>query len=507
MSKLFPEYDQYDAVGLAELVRKKAVSPDELLNTALAVAAEVDPKIRALCHVDEAAARACIARGLPGGPFTGVPFLLKDIIAATDYPSSSGSRFFADQKYTYDTETVSRMRKSGLVFFGRTTTPELAFSPTTEAAVYGAPTRNPWDLSRSVGGSSGGAGAAVAAGIVPMAHGSDGGGSIRQPASANGVVGLKPTRARLPAGPTAGEGWAGLLNEGVLSRSVRDTATFLDATNGADPGAPYFPPPPLIPYREAIARPPRKLRMGLLTRCFDGIDVDPEIAGATREVGRLCESLGHIVEDATPKVDYWKMMREFVTIVCCGIAMAIDERTRALGRQPKADELEPVIWSAYEVGKRMPALDYLSALSAGHRVSREAAPFFEIYDALITPVFTRNTARIGEFPGTLQDVMEFRLGERGAARYAAFALLANVTGQPAISLPLTWSASMPSIPIGTQFIGRYGEEDVLLALSEQLAGARPWFNKRPPIVPTGERLASIRIERARDVSFRTACRK
>lgn len=483
MPGVLANYDNYDALGLAELVRAKQVSPDELLSTAMAVAAAVDPEIRALCHVNEAAARGALKRGLPEGPFTGVPFLLKDITAVVSgFRSSLGSRFFADQLQESDSETVRRFRASGLVFFGRTTTPELAFSPTTEAAVYGAPTRNPWDLSLSPGGSSGGAGAAVAAGIVPMAHGSDGGGSIRIPAAVNGLVGLKPTRARLPAGPFAGEGWGGFLAEGVLTRSVRDTAAALDATHGPDIGAPYFAPPPPTSYRDAIAKPPRRLRIGLMTRRFDGHSVSAELESAAQEVGALCEDLGHVVEEAAPVFDYGKMQRSFVSVVCSGTAAAIEERARVLGRQPKGNDLEPTIWSAYEVGRRMSGPEYVNALATLHRLSREVAQFFETYDVLITPMLARSTARIGEFAHTHQDVLEYRFGENGVASYAAFTVVANMTGQPAITLPLNWTEGSPSIPIGTQFVGRYGEDHTLLALSAQLEAAKPWFHKRPALV-------------------------
>lgn len=491
MKNLFIRYDDYDALGLAQLVRSRQVTPDELLDTALAVAEQVDPTIRALCHLSEPAARAAIAAGLPEGPFTGVPFLLKDITAvATDIPSSLGSLFFANQQQTYDSETVRRLRATGLVFFGRTTTPELAFNVSTEAAVYGAPTRNAWDPRLSAGGSSGGAGAAVAAGIVPMAHGSDGGGSIRTPAAVNGIFGLKPTRARLPAGPYSGEGWGGLLCENVLSRSVRDCAAAMDATHGTDVGAPYVAPPPPMRYAEAIAAPPRRLRIALMAKRFDGNAVEPEIAQATREAARLCEQLGHQVEEAAPLFDYWAMQRAFVTVVCCGTAMAITERIKTLGRAPHEDELEPTTWSVYETGLKTSGPDYLAALSTLHRLSREVGRFFEQYDVLITPMLTRLTAPIGEFAMNQRDVIEFRLGEHGVANYVAFTGVSNMTGQPAMTVPLAWSRDA-GIPIGTQFIGRFGEEHDLLALAAQLEAAQPWFHRRPSLVPTAQQLADL----------------
>ncbi|MGH6934433.1 MAG: amidase, partial [Dongiaceae bacterium] len=311
----FSEYDDYDAVGLAELVRRREVSAAELLDTAIARAERLNPEINAVVGQAYDVARAAIARGLPDGPFTGVPFLLKDLgCEAIGFPTNSGSRFFAGISWTYDSEIWIRLRRTGLVAFGRTTSPELGIGPTTEARVYGGPTRNPWHLDHTSGGSSGGAAAAVAAGIVPMAHGSDGGGSVRIPASSCGLVGLKPTRARLPDGPAAGEGWGGMAIDGVLSRSVRDTAVMLDACHGADLGAPYHAPHAPRPYAEAIKSPPGRLRIAVCKTTLHGPPIDPECAQAVEDAARLCADLGHEVGEAKPSFDFEAAMQAWTKV-------------------------------------------------------------------------------------------------------------------------------------------------------------------------------------------------
>ena len=277
-----------DATAMAALVARREVSPGELLDSALEAVTRLNPALNAVVLVQEAVARRMIAYGLPRGPFRGVPFLLKDLgCEAVDFPSHNGSRLWANTRYPRDSAIYARILATGVVPFGRTTAPEGGIGPATEAAVYGGPTRNPWDLSRTSGGSSGGAGAAVAAGIVPAAHGSDGGGSVRIPASSCGLFGFKPTRARLPDGPYAGEGWAGMAIDGFLTQSVRDTAVFLDACEGADPGAPYWAPPLARSHADAISRPPRRLRVALCDTTLTGAPIHPECRAAVHAAGRL----------------------------------------------------------------------------------------------------------------------------------------------------------------------------------------------------------------------------
>jgi amidase/6-aminohexanoate-cyclic-dimer hydrolase len=474
-------YSSYDALGLAELVRDGKATAGELLDSALEAVAEVDPKIHAVCNMNETAARSAIGTGLPSGPFTGVPFLLKDITAvATDLPMSSGSRFFEGMPGTYDTELVRRLRQSGLVFFGRTTTPEMAISISTEADVYGHSTANPWNLGRSAGGSSGGAGAAVAAGIVPMAHGSDGAGSIRIPASCCGILGLKPSRARLPIGPVLGEGWGGLMTEGVLCRSVRDCAAYLDATHGPDAGAPYYAPPFDGSYGDALAGKLRPLEIACLKTTYDGKPIHADVAKAIEQTAGLCRDLGHkVTEDSPRDFDFTGMLASFMKVVACGAALAIEARIRQLGREPGPDELERSTRGAWEYSKKLRGPDYLQAVGELHRLSRKLALFFERYDVMLMPVLTEPPAVLGRFKMNNPDFIDYRMGEKGIAGYSAFTPLANMTGQPAVSVPLFRSSD--NLPIGSQFVGRAGEEHTLLQLAAQLEKIHPWFNERPPV--------------------------
>lgn len=477
----FDAYDRYDGLGLGELVRRGEVTPGELLDAALARIARLDPQLHAVCGLAVEAARREIARGIPQGPFAGVPFLLKDITAAArDVPMTCGSRFFRGTGGDHDTELVARYRRAGLVIFGRTTTPEMAISPTTEAAVYGEPTRNPWNPAYSAGGSSGGAGAAVASGIVPLAHGSDGGGSIRIPASCNGVFGLKPTRARLPFGPDAAEGWGGLLVEHVLTRSVRDSAAALDATHGADPGAYYVAPPVARPYLEEIATPPARLRIAFTTRLFTGTPAHADCVAAVESSARLCADLGHEVVEAAPSGFDWEaVLRNVVTIMASGTALSVRQRAAALGRAPREDELEPATRGAVRLAEDIRGPDYLLALAGLHAFARVAARFFERHDVLLTPVLAQPTTPLGRWAMSNPDFEDYRLGPAGLKTYVAFTPFANATGQPAMSVPLHWGPN--GLPIGSHFVGRFGDEATLLKLARQLEEARPWRDRRPPL--------------------------
>ncbi len=476
----FPEYETHDALGLAALVKRREVSAGDLLDAALARVAARNPAINAVCGVQEAVARRAIAAGLPAGPFEGVPFLLKDITAAArDFPMSQGSRFFAGQTSDVDSEVVARHRAAGLVIFGRTTTPEMAISPSTEALVYGSPTRNPWNLACSAGGSSGGAAAAVAAGIVPMAHATDGAGSIRIPAAACGLFGLKVTRGRTPAGPLAGEAWGGLSGTHVISRSVRDSAAALDATHGADLGAPYHAPPAPASFLDAALRPPGRLKIAFLRTTLDGTAVHPEVAAAVADAARLCESLGHALAEDRPQLRTEEMLVPLVKVVACGTAMAIENRSRALGREPGPDDLEPVTRGALELGRRTSGPEYLAALGALHALARRVARFFVDYDVLVLPTLAEPPAQLGRFAMTNPDFMDYRLGPNGIAPYSPFTPLANMTGQPAATVPLAGSRN--GLPIGIQFIARCGDEATLLALAAQLEAAQPWAAKRPTL--------------------------
>jgi len=472
----FPAYESHDALSLATLVRRRELSAAELLDTAIERAVLHNPRVNAICGARYEAARAVAAVRLPDGPFTGVPFLLKDTVPAVGFPMNFGSRFFEASTHAFDNETVARYRKAGLVIFGRTTSPEMAMCPSTEAPVYGGPTRNPWNLGHSSGGSSGGAAAAVAAGILPMAHATDGAGSIRIPASCCGLFGLKPTRARLPAGPMQGEGWAGMRTEHVLTRSVRDSAAMLDATCGADAGAPYSVPRPPQAFFKDVGAPPGRLRIAFLKATLSGEPIDPEVAAAVDAAAALCVDLGHEVsEERMAEFNAEEMLEALIVIVSSGVASAIELRAVALGREPLQDELEPATWGALRVAWETTGAQYVTAVGTVHRIGRMAARFMERRDVLLMPVMTRPPVALGELTMKNPDFVEYRTA---VARYSAFSPLANLSGQPACSVPLAWSKA--GLPIGVQFMARYGEESTLFRLAAQLEEAQPWFGKRPP---------------------------
>lgn len=472
-----------DATELAGLVAQNAVSPDELLDAALAAVAARNPSLNAVVLVQEPVARAAIRAGLPPGPFRGVPFLIKDMgLEARDFPSHNGSRLLRDTRYSGDCTMMARMKATGVVTFGRSTSPEGAIGIATEAAVYGGPTRNPWNLGHTPGGSSGGAAAAVAAGIVAFAHGSDGGGSVRVPASNCGLFGFKPTRARLPDGPWSGEGWGGMAIDGFLTRSVRDSARMLDACQGADPGAPYWAPPLQAGYAQAIAHPPRRLRVALCDTSFTGAAIDPEVAEAVRATAQLLQDLGHRVEPARPQADIAGMMRAWTDIVAVGTALSI--RSRLQGAALPADQLEGVARGALRHAEALSPLRYLQAIEEIHDFGRAMAAFFAAadgpadgpgYDILLSATLAEPPARIGRFSHDTEDYLGFRLGPEGCFDYSPFAAVFNASGQPAASVPLGWSKS--GLPIGVHLAAAFGEDELLIALCAELEAAAPWHRR------------------------------
>lgn len=482
----FDEYVQHDATGLAALVRTGQVTAHELLDVALERVAATDEAIAAVVHVQEGVARRAIDAGLPDGPFTGVPFLLKDLgCEAVDFPGSMGSRLFRDYRYGFDSEIFLRFRAAGLNTFGRTTAPEGGVGPTTEAQVYGRVTRNPWNTGHVCGGSSGGSGAAVAAGVVPVAHGGDGGGSVRIPASNCGLFGLKPTRALLPDGPASGEGWAGMAIDGMFSRSVRDHAAFLDACAGPDVGTPYYAPR----YRPsghasfvgAIAAPPRRLRIAMSTRATTGAAIHPDCVAAVEHTARLLESLGHEVVPAEPQVPIEQFMRQWSLIVACGTQLMVDSRLEQLGRDDAGDDIEGVTRLACEMAAGVSGAQYLAAVDFVHSVGRTMGRFLQGYDMLLTATMAEPPALIGRFnprrTDAWQSFIDYRLEH--VLPYSPFTPLANGTGQPAMSLPLFVNEA--GLPVGTHILGRAGDDDVLLQLAAQLELADPWFHRRPPL--------------------------
>ncbi len=468
-----------DATELAAWVASGEVSPSELLDAALAAVEARNPALNAVVLIQEDVARRAIAKGLPAGPFRGVPFLLKDLGAeARDFPSHNGSRLFANTRYSLDSAIYTRMRATGLVTFGRTTSPEGGIGGATEAAVYGGPTRNPWNLDHTSGGSSGGAGAAVAAGIVAFAHGSDGGGSVRIPASSCGLFGFKPTRARLPDGPYAGEGWAGMAIDGFLTRSVRDTARMLDACEGADLGAPYVAPPLARGHADAISRPPRRLRVGICDTTFTADPIDPDVAEAVRATGRLLESLGHHVAPALPKADFKGMMRAWTDIVAVGSALSI--RSALKGRTLDDTLVEGVSRGACAYAETLHPTRYLQAVGEIHAFGRDMAAAFDgHFDILLSATLAEPPAKVGRFSHKTTDYVDFRIGPNGIFAYSPFCAIFNASGQPAASLPLGWSST--GLPIGVHLAAPFGQDEELISLCSELEQAQPWRARRAPM--------------------------
>ena len=458
-------YETRDATALASLVRRGEVSPLELLQAALE-RAEAWEALNALTLLSREAAERAIERGLPEGPLRGVPFLLKDLGAETRrWPSNLGSRVFANTTYSYDSTLVTRLDLAGLVTFGRTTAPEFGIGVATEAAVYGGPTLNPWNRDRTPGGSSGGAAAAVAAGIVPAAHGSDGGGSVRIPASCCGLFGFKPSRGLMPDGPEGGEGWGGMATDGFLTRSVRDGALLLDVSAGADGRAPYAPPALPGSFCEALAIPSTPLRIALCDTTLTGEPISGPCRDAARDVGRLLEAMGHHVEEARPDADVAAMMKAWVTIVACGTALVMEGRDES--------KLEPVARDAVRVGREVSGLRYLAAIETVHAFGRDMARFLERHDMLVTATLAEPPARIGRFDHGGEDYREFR--ER-VFEYSPFCAAFNASGQPAASVPLHRHAGLP---IGVHLAMGFGRDLELMRLCGELERAKPWADHLP----------------------------
>ncbi|UUX51864.1 amidase [Nisaea acidiphila] len=472
------DYDDFDATGLADGVAKGRFSPDELLSAALERVDALNPALNAVTQVQADRARANIAAGLPDGPLSGVPFLLKDLGAeAVGFPGNNGSRLLRNTAYSFNSNLVERLIAAGLVIFGRTTSPEGGIGCATEAAVYGGPTRNPWNPAHTPGGSSGGSGAAVAAGIVPAAHGSDGGGSVRIPASSCGLFGFKPTRARLPDGPASGEGWGGMAIEGFLTRSVRDSALLLDIGSGSDLGAPYVAPPLEAGFRAAMDNPAKGLRVALCTTTFDGDAVHPECAAAAETAAKLLEDMGHHVEIARPEADNQGMMRAWTKIVACGTALGVRSKLARLGRDLGPDDLEPVSRSAVEYAAEISGADYLEALEEVHDYGRQMARFLDRYDLLVSPTLAEPPAKVGRFSHNRQSYLDYRLGPDGVFAYSPYTACFNASGQPAASLPLAWSSE--GLPIGVHLAAAFGADELLMSVCAELERAAPWFKKRP----------------------------
>ena len=476
MSSLSSELAALDATAQAELVRKKEFKPIELVDAAIERIERVNPQINAVITTMYDEARAAANGELPGGPFTGVPFLLKDLLAAyAGVRMASGSAFLKDFVPDHDSELVARYKRAGLVVVGKTNTPEYGIMPTTEPALFG-PSRNPWDTTRATGGSSGGSAAAVASGMVPFAHGNDGGGSIRIPASCCGLFGLKPTRARNPLGPDFGDMFSGFVAEHAVTRSVRDSAALLDATSGPDVGDPYWAPPPARPFLQEVGAEVGKLRIAFTTTAPSGVQIYPDCIAAVNDAVRLCSDLGHEVVEAAPKIDGALMAPMFMTVWSAGCTWTIDGAAHALGRQPSADQFEPGTWALYQMGRAQTGAGYMMALAWIQAASREVARFMLDYDVWLTPTLGEPPLPIGSFDSPADNPMA---GMIRAVQFVPFTPVCNMTGQPAMSVPLHWNDQ--GLPVGTHFVGRVGDEATLFRLAAQLEAARPWADRRPPV--------------------------
>ncbi|AGP54883.1 amidase [Streptomyces rapamycinicus] len=471
------EYTRFDAVGLADLVARGEVSAAELTAAAQAAIAAVNPRINAVVENWPAEDEP-----VPGStPLAGVPFLIKDLaVAMAGKRVELGSRLAAGNVAAEDSFLMRRLRRAGLVTLGRTATPEFAYSTTTEPVLYGA-ARNPWDPERTPGGSTGGSAAAVAAGIVPMAHATDAAGSIRVPAASTGLFGLKPTRGRISMGPDADEVFNGLAVHGAISRTVRDSATLLDLIGGPETGDPYFAEPPRRPYAEEVTRPPGALRIGLLTTPWGGREVDAAISEATRQAARLLESLGHRVEVATMELDVdWE---EFVLanarLWSANLVTWIDGFAAAFDRPVDESTVEPEMLASYAWGRQVSGADFVHALDVRNRVARSVGQYFTGHDLLLTPTLPELPLPIGTY----------RHGSEGADGHgwlahlfhrSPFTAVFNVAGTPAMSVPLSADPTT-GLPIGVQFAAGYGREDTLFRLAGQLEQAAPWAHRTPTV--------------------------
>jgi len=465
----FDEYRGYDALGLARLVRDKEVSAEELLEVAITRAEAINPAINCIVEKLYDRARVEVNKGLPEGPFSGVPFLLKDLgMALKGTVTTNGSRLYMDARPDYTSTVVERYQRAGLVIFGKTASPEFGGTGTTESILFGD-TRNPWDINRSAGGSSGGSAAAVAAGVLPIANGTDGGGSIRIPSSCCGLFGLKPSRGRVPRGPKQLASTMSVTH--AISRSVRDSAALLDATHGPEPGQTQIAPSFNGSFLDAIQRAPKPLRIGLVTMPITRSPVDKECLQAVNDTAKLCETLGHRVEPVQLPVD----PREFFTatgfVVGAGTVSQVKTRELQIGRKAAENDLEPIIWQRYQNALEHTSEQLFNALATLEKIGRQLAMLQQQYDVLLSPTLAKPPVLLGKL-SLNQDGSDY---EREAISISAFTMLYNATGQPAISVPLHWTRS--GLPVGVMFAARFGDEETLLQLAAQLEQAKPWFNK------------------------------
>jgi len=476
LSGLAAEYDRHDALGLAELIAKKQITPLELLHAVRHRVEAVNPKLNAFCQLFFDKAEAQIKQGLPNGPLSGVPFALKDLgqyLSGTI--TSAGSRVWKDAVADFDSTLVARYKQAGLVIFGKTASPELGLTTTTESALYGQ-TRNPWNLERTSGGSSGGSAAAVASRLLPAAHSSDGGGSIRIPASCCGLFGLKPTRGRVPLGPTQFEGWNGFSCHHVVTVSVRDSAALLDATAGAELGSPFFSPSPSRPFLSETRLAPGQLRMALVTETPGGTPLDPACRSAAVETAKLCECRGHRVEEQKLPVDNALMREAFLNVINVSIARTLEDAAKTLGRAVAEKDVEPVTWAMSQQGRRVDVIAYSRAIATTHQIGLAMARFQQSYDLILSPTLAKPPVPLGVLRLSPENMQVFT---KEITEFGPYTALYNVTGQPSMSVPLAWTPD--GLPVGVMFSARFGDEATLFRLAAQLERAKPWAARRPAI--------------------------
>jgi amidase len=468
----FSDYGSFDALGLAQAIAKKKVSAREAMEEAITRAEAFNPKLNAIIYKAYDEARTAAKAKLDKTPFAGVPMLLKDMRAnVKGWPNRSGSRYVPATPSTFESTLVARFKAAGLIPFGKTNVPEFGILPTTECKLYG-PAHNPWNLAHSPGGSSGGSAAAVAAGIVPIAHATDGGGSIRIPASACGLVGLKVSRGRITQGPGAADATGGLSVDGFVTKSVRDTAAALDATCAPDFGDPYFALPPEGSYLEGIKRKTKRLRIAVSTKMLNGTEHDPEVTAAVKKTAKLCASLGHEVEETDPAVDAGALINAFSTVWCANVAFTLDTLAAQTGIKPSLAVVEGLTLGLYEMGKRVGAAEFIAARQVMTAAGRMFAAWHEKHDVWLTATLGRPPMKLGTIDIDETDVQKGFAPNYG---YVPFTSMQNSAGTPGINLPLNWSKD--GLPIGVQFTARTGGEMILLKLAAELEKASPWAHR------------------------------
>ena len=472
------DYDDYDALGLAELVKSGAVTAQELHTEAVSRAQQAQAELNCFSALFPEVGEAQIADGVPDGPFTGVPMAVKDLgFEIKGQPLTNGSLAFKGNLATRDSELCQRYKAAGFTLFGQTTSPEFGLTTTTESLLYG-PTRNPWDVTRTSGGSSGGASAVVAAGVIPMAHASDGGGSIRIPAACCGLFGMKPSRGRTPMGPATTEGWNGQSTVHAVSRSVRDNAALLDATHGREIGSRYVAPDPQSTFLSALDSDPKPLKIALWATSPNHISPSPDAQAGLDKTVKLLTDLGHHVELASPELDGETLGRGMVFTVSAAVAMIMEARGEALGRPLTPEDMEPVTAKFVEFGNSVPMKELMKANQASITAGLIYDQFMVEggYDMVLSPTLSRVPDKLGVLSLNPNDIDAYT---EAVTSFAPWCAISNQAGSPAMSVPLHWTDE--NLPIGMMFGARCGAEWELYQLAGQLERAAPWAHRRPPV--------------------------